>query len=122
VSLELRYGIWPCLAAAAAITSPSAESDLLMFCASFSLYGQNNLVRQMLTDQNQRHPLLTMFRRDNSELLGGITSPSADSDFPAFCASFSLPRLALQQQFSATNVHRLVQAAASFEVVLFSSQ
>ena len=35
VSLELRYGIWGCLAARAAKTSPRLERDLLMLQASF---------------------------------------------------------------------------------------
>eukprot|EP00959_Pyramimonas_sp_CCMP1952_P471885 9499134-Pyramimonas_sp.AAC.2 len=36
VSLELRYGMWFCLPAKAAMTSPSAARLLLMCCASFS--------------------------------------------------------------------------------------
>ena len=35
VSVEFLNGTWPCLAALAAMTSPSAERDLLMFWASF---------------------------------------------------------------------------------------
>mmetsp|Transcript_67162 Transcript_67162/g.160537 ORF Transcript_67162/g.160537 Transcript_67162/m.160537 type:complete len:203 (-) Transcript_67162:1892-2500(-) len=36
VSFELRNGTWFCFLEIAVKTSPSAESDLLMFCASFS--------------------------------------------------------------------------------------
>ena len=36
MSLLLRYGTWACLALSAEMTSPSADSDLLMCCASFS--------------------------------------------------------------------------------------
>mmetsp|Transcript_21824 Transcript_21824/g.56817 ORF Transcript_21824/g.56817 Transcript_21824/m.56817 type:complete len:232 (+) Transcript_21824:165-860(+) len=36
VSLWLRYGMWVCSEASALMTSPSADSDLLMACASLS--------------------------------------------------------------------------------------
>lgn len=54
VSLELRKGTWRCLAARAAMTSPRAESELLMWFASTM-----RSPGQQAVDATRHHSLLS---------------------------------------------------------------